>query len=221
MTRVFVALSLEKQSRTNEALTWYKDFERDFGDSDDSDALNLLSYARLRLLNASYDDSELRASYVAKLVGSRLELKTFPSDLVSQVALLLLSTDRFDPSTADVRLEEWAKHVAAQNAWGALLKELLLVIGTTRPAGLERVLPTLAASQDPEVAETARLFRLVSNVVAAELGGKPGQARRSLARVPPELRQTVSEYADQIVAAQRKSKASEQAGSPGSPAEGV
>jgi DNA-binding MarR family transcriptional regulator len=58
----------------------------------------------------------------------------------------------------------------------------------------------LETSQNPQVLETARIYRHVLRVLSA--GRRPGtgaQQRRELARVPPELRKTVQELVEGIL----------------------
>jgi hypothetical protein len=81
------------------------------------------------------------------------------------------------------------------------------------PSGTVRKwLDVLAGAQSTDVRQTARLHRHVLDVVEGSEGGTGaarGKAfaerrRRALGRVPPELRQTVEEIANQIAAKRRK-----------------
>lgn len=125
---------------------------------------------------------------------------------IYQHALLLRSAvalDNGDDANGGPLLVEWATHVAKNNAHGEMLKDILLGLAVN-PAVSRAALAQLAKSEDLAVAEQARLFRFLAKAVEAELNAKPGQSRRALARVPPELRQMVSELADQVMAARRK-----------------
>ncbi|HEV3458809.1 MAG TPA: helix-turn-helix domain-containing protein, partial [Thermoanaerobaculia bacterium] len=102
---------------------------------------------------------------------------------------------------------EWAERVAASNASGEVFRDALSFITTwLSHTALKTVFARLLDSDDRAVAEEAKLFSLVSNVAAAEIDGHPDQARRALARVPSELRQTVSDLAKEAIAARRQAK---------------
>jgi tetratricopeptide (TPR) repeat protein len=126
----------------------------------------------------------------------------------AQGILLLggLSLAKVGPAIGRAMLGDWASRVAAVsiNKSAVLTTLLALLFANYGPSALLPALDTLAASHHSEVAAPAEFFRAIAKVAAAELEGKPRRARQVLARVPPELRQTVSELAGEVVAAQRE-----------------
>lgn len=128
-------------------------------------------------------------------------------------ALGLAELEAGEIEAAVERFLVWTTAVAAEPELdeGPLGPSLKLFLESFPPEVVRGLLERLAAIEDLELAETARLYRLVLDVVEAvetshegEIGERrPSKMRFALARVPPELRKTVEELAESILATRR------------------
>jgi DNA-binding MarR family transcriptional regulator len=221
--QLMLGAALQAQDRDTEALDVYRSSYTQLGSDKELDSLRPLFLASIVLI-LSRQSGDLIVLHLQELEHYSTELllraKQIPEgslgmadahklELASQVALLMKYLAALIKGDIDAEkfIAEWVGRVAAKNVIGRSIRDILsgLMISLS-PAALKAVFATLLESHDATVAEEARLFRLVSNVAAAELDGHPDKARRALARVPPELRQTVSELAKEAVAARRQAQ---------------
>jgi len=219
---MLLGMALESQGRAAEAFDVYHDFYPNLANKNYPAANRLWFLARI-LYTLCDKSKETEPDILEKLelystdflnlaesLGANYEseeLTQYESAL--ELALFIkgfISISYGD--NAEKWLAEWARRVSIGNAPAQSIKDILLgSIEFLRLPEWRLVVAHLSKSGDSQIAEQAKLFRMVVNVAAAELDGPRERARQALARVPPELRQTVSELAVRIVATQRKLQA--------------
>jgi hypothetical protein len=219
---ILLGVTLESQGRTAEAFDIYHDFYPNLANENYPASYRLMLLARIlhtlcdKSKEAEPDILEKIELYstdflnLAESLGANYESEELTQyEPALQLALFMkgfISISYGD--NAERWLAEWARRVSIGNAPAQSIRDILLVfIEFLRLPEWRVVVAHLSKSGDSQIAEQAKLFRLVVNVAAAELDGPRDRARRALARVPPELRQTVSEFAVRIVATQRKIQA--------------
>jgi tetratricopeptide (TPR) repeat protein len=207
--------ALEAQDREAEALEIYKHYYRRLGDDRGLATVRISFLVKiLRLIPVVLGESpdlylrETEYCMTEFLAHGKqvFNVHKGAAEELYQLALIIKSLillGRGAEVEAERSLLEWAVRVAARNASGDIKDVLSFITTWASPPALKRLFARLSESHDLTLVEEARLFVLASKVAAAEIDGPPDKARRALARVPPELRQTVSELAEQVVAARR------------------
>jgi DNA-binding MarR family transcriptional regulator len=209
LSMILLGMAREQQDRKQDAVDLYRGFYQRLRHAPGGSEVSTLILIKLLSYAAENQDVEELEFLSTKLLYYVEEgTKLFEGDFLVQLVLLLRSVSlvRSDSTRALLLLAEMAGHPTATDTARASFVDslpLLVRIGVRWPSEARQVLTSLAASGDAEVSKSAEIYRFVLDGATALLGGRPSQARRALARVPAELRQTVSDLAEQVVAAER------------------
>jgi len=182
--QLMLALVRENQGREPEALDGYRGFYQLFAGVDSD--WSIFALTKILFAAIKRGDSEEIESCSTKL----LDHLQGGTQLFKNVPLLPFVLRGAFPSRPTLTFVDVVARVAKA--------------GTLWPKEVRQVLTELSATADSDSSEPARFYRLVLNVVTAKVHGHQSQARRALARVPAELRQTVAELADRLVAAEQQ-----------------
>lgn len=200
--------------RHEEALEVCARLERDFGDShllvirEQVAAASLLEGLALHKLGRLAEAAAMYRRLLGRLEASGEQgLRVVAASATAALGLVELEAGEHE--AAIEHFTAWTTAVAIEPELdeGPLGPSLKLLLENFSPGVVRGLLEWLAAIEDLELAETARLYRLVLDVVetveAAQEGEsqehRPPRMRFALARVPPELRKTVEELAESIL----------------------
>ncbi|HVR11536.1 MAG TPA: ATP-binding protein [Thermoanaerobaculia bacterium] len=202
---VLLGIAQKRQGRKLDALATFKRVAEKFRSNRDFDSQLVFSLRQILQILA-HDPRRIDYSgvdtYSAELLKYARQQPKSLTDGSLHLALMLQAGSALrkgDVACFNLLIAEWAAGTAERNIYGARLRGLLQIL-TLMPDSLRPAVTLLAKSDDPTVAEQARLFGFVLNIVEAELAEQTRRARLARARVPSTLRQVVTELADEVLA---------------------